>query len=41
MAPKAESTVHPGWLSIALDDATVEAEDHSIEENARVAAFAQ
>ena len=40
VTPKAESTVHPGWLSIALDEA-VEAEDHSAEESARFSAFAQ
>jgi len=40
VTPKSESTVHPGWLSIALDEA-VEAEDHSAEESARFSAFAQ
>jgi DNA-binding MarR family transcriptional regulator len=39
-APHAETIVHPGWLSIAIEE-PAEVEDHSAEESARFAAFAQ
>jgi DNA-binding MarR family transcriptional regulator len=39
-APPTEPIVHPGWLSITIEE-TADLHDHSVEESARFSAFAQ